>query len=214
MRQTGQRIVAPMNTEPNWPDGYIEVLREMGAVEKTIPYCVSWVQSFFARFPGRPRRDLGRVEIEQFLRERSQCRSVSNWQLSQARAAIEVYYEQFRGIALAPRPDRMDSGNSGEKTPHGTMASPTEPPPSPDASDCTRDPAFQVLASGSSYPTAETGFKDKPREMDAPQRPRPERPSASLGEQSVARPAVGRDARMPPAHDRTDWPLLEAKMRG
>ncbi len=30
---------------------------------------------------------------------------VSNWQLAQARDALELYYEQFHGIALAPRPD-------------------------------------------------------------------------------------------------------------
>jgi integron integrase len=29
---------------------------------------------------------------------------VSNWQIAQARDALELYYEQFRGIALAPRP--------------------------------------------------------------------------------------------------------------
>jgi len=32
---------------------------------------------------------------------------VSNWQIAQARDALELYYEQFRGIALAPRPDNL-----------------------------------------------------------------------------------------------------------
>ncbi len=104
MRQNDRPAVAPLNTAPQWPEGYISVLRGMGALEKTIPYCVVWVRRFFARFPGRRRRDLGRAEIEAFLSEI--CRQVSNWQLAQARSALETYYEQFRGIPLAPRPDR------------------------------------------------------------------------------------------------------------
>jgi len=35
MRQEGRRAVAPLNTDPRWPDGYIGVLRDLGAVEKT-----------------------------------------------------------------------------------------------------------------------------------------------------------------------------------
>ena len=53
MRQPVLRGVAPLNTSPKWPEGYVAVLREAGALEKTIPF----------------------------------------------------YYERFRGIALAPRPD-------------------------------------------------------------------------------------------------------------
>ena len=50
MRQDGNRAclpslgdrqaAAPLNAEPRWPEGYIRVLREAGAQEKTIPYCV------------------------------------------------------------------------------------------------------------------------------------------------------------------------------
>lgn len=105
MRQAGRRGVAPLNPNPKWPDGYVAVLREAGAVEKTIPFLVTWVRRFFARFPGRNRRDLGRPEIEAFLGETSRRGEVSNWQLAQARDALELYYEQFCGIALAPRPD-------------------------------------------------------------------------------------------------------------
>ena len=31
--------------------------------------------------------------------------NVTNWHVQQARESLEVYYERFRGIALAPRPD-------------------------------------------------------------------------------------------------------------
>jgi len=80
-------------------------LREAGAQEKTIPNCLTWVRQFFARHPGRRRRDLGRQEIEAFLAELVASRRVDNWQVQQARNALELYYERFRGIALAPRPD-------------------------------------------------------------------------------------------------------------
>ena len=98
-------IVAPLNQQPKWPEGYIAVLREVGAQEKTIPYCVAWVRRFFARYPGRRRRDLGRAEIEAFLSETAQRAGVSNYQVQQARDALEMYYERFRGIALASRSD-------------------------------------------------------------------------------------------------------------
>lgn len=32
---------------------------------------------------------------------------LTNWQVQQARESLEVYYERFRGIALAPRPDTV-----------------------------------------------------------------------------------------------------------
>ena len=31
---------APLNPSPRWPSGYVEVLRDAGAQEKTIPFCI------------------------------------------------------------------------------------------------------------------------------------------------------------------------------
>jgi hypothetical protein len=62
--------VAPRNDNPRWPQGYVEVLREAGAIEKSIPFHVAWVRSFFARYPGRKRRDLGRAKLKPFCRSR------------------------------------------------------------------------------------------------------------------------------------------------
>ena len=109
MHHTGTRAVAPMNPEPKWPEGYVAALREAGAQEKTIPFCLTWVRGFFARHPGRSRRGLGREEIETFLTEVAARNGVNNWQVQQARDALELYYEQFRGIALEPRPDMPKS---------------------------------------------------------------------------------------------------------
>jgi len=111
MRQGARRGVAPPNPQPRWPEGYLAMLRETGAQEKTLPYYVAWVRRFFAAHPGRRRRDLGRVEIEGFLTETAQRPGVSNWQVQQARDALELYYEQFRGIALGARPDAIPQTN-------------------------------------------------------------------------------------------------------
>ncbi len=104
MPQTGPRVAAPRVEDPVWPDGYIRMLREGGAREVTIPYCVAWVRRFFAANPGRRRRDLGRAEIEAFLSDVAARPGISNWQVQQARDAVELYYERFRGIVLDPRP--------------------------------------------------------------------------------------------------------------
>ena len=103
MDQTGLRVTAPNDPDPQWPEGYVTVLREAGAKEKNIPYCIGWVRRFFARFPGRPRSGLGRSEIETFLTETAAHPAISNWHVQQARDALELYYEKFRGIALEPR---------------------------------------------------------------------------------------------------------------
>ncbi len=102
MRQY-QHAVAPRNDAPRWPEGYIEILRAAGAQEKNIPYCLGWVRGFFACHPGRRRRDLGRKEIEAYLAELCRRPNITNWQIAQARNALETYYEQFRGVALEPR---------------------------------------------------------------------------------------------------------------
>jgi len=103
MRQNTSLTVAPTDPAPRWPAGYEAVLREAGAQEKTIPYCIGWVRTFFSRHPGRRRRDLGRAEIETFLSELAARAGTENWQVQQARDALELYYERFRGIALQPR---------------------------------------------------------------------------------------------------------------
>jgi hypothetical protein len=48
------------------------------------------VRRFFARFPGRSRRSLGRGEIETFLGEMARRNEISNWQIAQARDALEL----------------------------------------------------------------------------------------------------------------------------
>ena len=108
MRQPILQTTEPLNSNPKWPEGYIDALRQAGAHEKNIPYCVSWVKKFFLCYPDRPIEELGRIEIETFLSETAQNLRVSNWQVQQARNAIETYYEKFRGIPLSPRTEGVD----------------------------------------------------------------------------------------------------------
>ena len=60
-------MAAPRDSAPKWSEGFVAVIRDASAQEKTILYCIAWVRRFFARFPGRNRRELGRAEIEAFL---------------------------------------------------------------------------------------------------------------------------------------------------
>jgi hypothetical protein len=108
-------VVSPTDPGPQWPDGYVSVLREAGAQEKNIPYCIGRVRRFFARFPGRHRRDLGRADTETFLSETAAHPGVCSWQIQQARDALELYYVKFRGIALEPR--EFAPANSHEPSP-------------------------------------------------------------------------------------------------
>ena len=233
MCQEGRRAVAPLNTDPRWPDGYIGVLRDLGAVEKTIPYCVAWARSFFARFPGRRRRDLGRTEIETFLTEQSRRGGVSNCRLAQARAAMEIYYEQFRGIALTPRPDRPGATADSVQPSNGATSTAQNKNCLEDASSLfAKNSSPQPLACSGSYQKAEPSAKEGVKKVfaEAGQTGGGREPFSikNLGKQEGA---AGRQAvpdfvsskssieRSPgavttaKAQGRTNWRLLEAKVK-
>ena len=103
MPQNTLIVTSPRDPAPKWPEGFVRVLREAGAQDKNIPYCIDWVQRFFSKHPRRAEHELGRIEIEGFLSEIAAHPGISNWQVQQARNALELYYEKFRGIALSPR---------------------------------------------------------------------------------------------------------------
>ena len=133
-RNRGQ--VAPFNPNPRWPGGYFQVLEELGVEEVRRPFYAHWVRQFFKWHQGgKPRRELGRREIEEFLQVLGEDLAVAGWQAAQARDALEVYYEQFRGIALEPAGTSHDkpkngaergagvNGGRGEKAPIRSNAS-------------------------------------------------------------------------------------------
>jgi integron integrase len=92
--------VAAFNPNPKWPEGYFDVLAEAGVAERQHSFYAHWVRQFFNRNPGRSRRSLGVAEMARFLGELRRDSSMNDWQVEQARTALILYYEQFRGIAL------------------------------------------------------------------------------------------------------------------
>ena len=197
MPRVTRKAVAPLNSEPKWPAGYMAILREAGAQEGSIPYCISWVRRFFAENPGRRRRDLGRKEIEIFLSGLAAKSSTSNWQVQQARDALELYYEQFRGIPLEPRPD--------------FLVQPVSSAPVPAMKESVAAPSVQNLPS--TYTRAEVGAKEI-----VPPKNRAPGPSAhaalntdmrSTGEEG---PPDEAEQILPPPR-RVDWKALDLRVR-
>ena len=110
--------VAPFNPNPRWPAGYFQVLEELGVEERRHPFYAHWVRQFFNhQQKSKRRRDLGRVEIEAFIQALAAEAGVADWQVFQARDALEVYYEQFRGIALEPAQTMVAQAERGPDMP-------------------------------------------------------------------------------------------------
>ena len=209
MRQNGNRAAAPMNEEPRWPAGYVEVLRQAGAQEKTIPYCLGWVRRFFAENPGRRRHDLGRMEIECFLRGLAARPSVTNWHIQQARDSLELYYEQFRGIALEPRPDVPAS-----HAPSPTAARTSLPAPlmhKPPAARAPLPPSPQ--ASKVRYAASARDVKADVRPAVTPgPETRPPAHGVARSAGTKPQPGVGASSvKLPPGC--VNWPLLADKTK-
>jgi len=184
-------------------------------------------------FPGRRRRDLGRREIETFLTEQSRRGGVSNWRLAQARAAMEIYYEQFRGIALTPRPDRPGATADSVQPSNGATSTAQNKNCLEDASSLfAKNSSPQPLACSGSYQKAEPSAKEGVKKVfaEAGQTGGGREPFSikNLGKQEGA---AGRQAvpdfvsskssleRSPgavttaKAQGRTNWRLLEAKVK-
>lgn len=100
-RQFIRKAPAPFNPNPVWPQGYFEVLQEAGIPKKVRPFFVHWVRQFFNSNPGKSRRSLGTGELQSFLEALRKNAAIMDWQVTQAKQALILYYEQFRGIALS-----------------------------------------------------------------------------------------------------------------
>lgn len=131
--------VRPFNPNPRWPKGYFEVLEELKIPEKRQSFYAQWVRLFFTRMLGNRRRsELGGGDVRRFLADLGAAGTFQDWQLAQAREALTIYYEQFRGIALDV-PDRADEDRSPEpypvresgaqRIPHPSEPAPMRPVP-------------------------------------------------------------------------------------
>ena len=112
---SNRKPVAPFDPAPRWPEGYFVVLSEAGIHAKQHPFFAHWVRQFFNRNPGRARRSLGVTEMQQFLACLRGDPSMAAWQIRQAKDALVLYYEQFRGIALGDLSE-LEGGGAPPKT--------------------------------------------------------------------------------------------------
>jgi integron integrase len=115
-------VASPAGAELVWPQGFEEILLSAGAKRVALPYCVQWVERFKDRFRGRNPESLGRADVELFLSELGRRENIANWQLQQARNAIELFLQQFLGVALAPRLS-VETPENHDPVPMGNNAS-------------------------------------------------------------------------------------------
>ena len=217
------RKVAEYNPSPRWPQGYFQVLEEMGVEERRRGFYAHWVRQFFNRCKGRRRRrDLGRADIERFLAMLRDGGGVEDWQVAQAREALEIYYEQFRGIALAAAghgPERA-AGESGEtpdggpgglaETANATQRSPDDPPQPPRAAAVREAPeAYHAQARSDSGTRARPAMRAAAKVENPRPVPVPRVPSQPA---SVPRPTPPRTPRSPQQQS-VDWVALEKAVR-
>ena len=109
--------VSPFNPSPRWPDGYVEVLEDAGVHASCFLAYANHVRAFFACHPGKPRRSLGPAEIAKFL-EGFKQKGGDSTEWLQAREALILYYEKFRGIPLVKRSSGKESGPGPGKPRH------------------------------------------------------------------------------------------------
>jgi integron integrase len=96
-------VESPAGAALAWPQGFEDILLAAGAKRIALPYCVQWAERFKARFSGRNPESLARADVELFLSELARNENIANWQLQQARNSVELFLQQFLGVALAPR---------------------------------------------------------------------------------------------------------------
>ncbi len=123
-QQTQKRLisVSAYNPNPQRPEGYFDVLHEAGVHRDFFQLYANWVRSFFAKNPGRARRSLGAKEIAAFLNELGPEKSDSATQRLQAREALILYCEKFRGIPLVKRKRAQAHGHPASRPTKGKVA--------------------------------------------------------------------------------------------
>ncbi len=123
-----RRAVAPLNPDPQWPKGYFEVLSECGVPAHHQTFYAHWVRQFFHRNTEKPRRLLTANDIARYLDAIRKDPGMADWQVQQARTALILYYEQFRGISLGDL-SVLDAPLKEQPTKRTSQRSQPEQPP-------------------------------------------------------------------------------------
>jgi integron integrase len=121
MRQRIQKrliSLSPYNPNPVWPDGYFDVLKEAGVHENLFLAYANWVRDLFKHNPGKARRSLGANEIKVYLHQLGISGDGEASDRLQAREALILYYEKFRGIPLVKRPQKALDAAKPEAATH------------------------------------------------------------------------------------------------
>ena len=165
--------------------------------------------NFFSKFPGRAEHELGRIEIEVFLSEIAAHPGISNWQVQQARNALELYYEKFRGIALSPR-DASHSDDASVSVHSNVVPAMSTPPSS------TRPAQKDDRSCGGMYTRLAAHVN---RQMTGNEKFRPE-PEAGLTERRSGTLETASEKPPDSAADvgdnspgRCNWKILEERLR-
>ena len=123
------------------------MLEEVGVPEKQHGFYAYWVRQLFNRYPERSRRSLGPQEIADFLESLKVEGSARDWQLAQARDALILYYEQFRGIPLRNMPKPSEEASRLGPTPNPRQGKRREsvPPPAREDPSNTEKVDWRIL---------------------------------------------------------------------
>ena len=233
-RKAARGKVADFDPNPRWPQGYFQVLEEMGVETRHRGFYAHWVRQFFNRCKGRRRRrNLGRNDMEMFLNMLAEDPGVQDWQIAQAHDALEIYYEQFRGIALGSTAKATPPQETVAATPDPHLRNAHVPNgsrrddgqartrPTPDRGTASSESVARAVFSNADVGSRRTGeSRAKVREAqthykaEGPARPIP-CPRVLKPPTSVPRPAAlaktGKDPKR--AKEMVDWTALEHAMR-
>jgi hypothetical protein len=75
---------------PHWPQGYNQILEEVGIPEKHRPFHLRWVRQFLSRNKGRDWLKLREPEIRAYLEHLQEMPGIEGWQVQQALDAMLV----------------------------------------------------------------------------------------------------------------------------
>ena len=217
--QRNRSTVRDFDPNPRWPQGYFQVLEEMDVEERRRGFYAYWVRQFFNRCKGRwRRRDLGRRDVESFLAALAQQPGVADWQVTQARDALEIYYEQFRGIALDPaRSSTLKSRRATSEAGDSMTKSPIAP-----AADASRSQRVQVKSTAGTTPDAAARAATHPKVRERRTAYQPAPPPTHIAvprvlEQPASLPSPPPPAVPPegakPSGAPVDWAALEKAIR-
>jgi len=82
-----------------WRGGYLGLLEKLRVNKRCRPYYLQRLSEFFRHYPETARKDLHHDDVADFLAALTERPGIEEWQVLQARHALDIYFEQFRAKA-------------------------------------------------------------------------------------------------------------------